>query len=79
LSHPKHTAKQLSRGLFDPYDDLEEMNVNSPHTVKSKDEHMAFVKGRNLKAGMDGDKIAASAKWFQHPPFPQKRESNGLL
>jgi len=71
-------ANRWSGGLFDPYNDLGEMNVNSPHTVKSKDEHKAFVKGRNVKEGMDGDKIAASAKWFQLPPFPPKRKSNEL-
>ena len=47
------------------------MNVNSPHTVKSKDEHKAFVEGRNVKEGMDGDKIAVSAKWFQLPSFSE--------
>jgi hypothetical protein len=72
VPHPKHLANRWSGGLFDPYADLGDMNVNSPHAVKSKDEHKAFVKGRNVKEGMDGDKIAASAKWFQLPSFPSK-------
>lgn len=65
-------ANRWSGGLFDPYADLGDMDVNSPHTVKSKDEYAVFVMGRTVKEGMDGDKIAANAKWFQNPSFPSK-------
>jgi len=58
--------------LFDPYAELGDLNVSSPHTMKSKDEHTAFVEGRDIEEGMDGDKIAVSAKWFQLPSFSEK-------
>jgi hypothetical protein len=65
-------ATGYSGGLFDLFADLGDMNVNSSQTVKSKDEYKVFMKGGNIKEGMDGDKITANVKWFQHPSFPPK-------